>query len=39
MSDAYESIKQGLEDALAHAKGNDVGARVPQVELGRSARA
>ena len=27
MSEAYNSIKQGLEDALAHAKGKDVGAR------------
>ena len=33
MSEAYNSIKQGLEDALAHAKGKDVGARVHQVEV------
>ena len=33
MSEAYDSIKQGLEDALAHAKGKDAGARVHQVEV------
>ena len=33
MSAAYDSIKQGLEDALAHAEGKDVGARVHQVEV------
>lgn len=33
MSDAYRSIKQGLEDALAHAKGKDVGACVHQIEV------
>lgn len=33
MSDAYKNIKQGLEDALAHAKGKDAGARVHQVEV------
>ncbi len=33
MSNAYKSIKQGLEYALAHAKGKDVGARVLQVEV------
>ena len=33
MSEAYNSIKQGLEDALAHAKGEDVGARVHRVEV------
>lgn len=33
MSDAYDSIKQGLEDALAHAKGKDIDARVHQVEV------
>ena len=33
MSEAYDSIKQGLEDALAHAEGKDVGARVHQVEV------
>jgi putative transcriptional regulator len=33
MSDAYKSIKQGLEEALAHAKGHDVGARVHQIDV------
>ena len=33
MSEAYNSIKQGLEDALAHAKGEDVDARVHHVEV------
>ena len=33
MSEAYNSIKQGLEDALAHAKGKDVGTRVHKVEV------
>jgi putative transcriptional regulator len=33
MSDAYKSIRQGLEGALAHAKGKDVGARVHQVSV------
>lgn len=33
MSDAYQSIKKGLEDALAHAKGQDTGARVHQIEV------
>jgi putative transcriptional regulator len=33
MSDAYRSIKRGLEEALAHAKGNDTDARVHQVEV------
>lgn len=32
MSDAYQSIKKGLEDALAHAEGRDTGARVHQIE-------
>ena len=32
MSEAYNSIKQGLEDALAHAKGKDAGARIHTVE-------
>tara|TARA_R110000850_G_scaffold64116_4_gene144312 strand:+ start:1090 stop:1383 length:294 start_codon:yes stop_codon:yes gene_type:complete len=33
MSDAYKSIRQGLEDALAHARGRDPGARVHQVNV------
>ena len=33
MSDAYKSIKQGLEDALAHAKGQDVGAQIHRIEV------
>lgn len=33
MSDAYKSIKKGLEESLAHAKGKDAGARVHQVEV------
>ncbi|MCY4301152.1 MAG: hypothetical protein OXC68_05365 [Aestuariivita sp.] len=33
MSDADESVKQGLEDAHVYAKGNDFGARVHQVEV------
>ena len=33
MSDAYNSIKQGLEEALAHATGEDIGARVHKVEV------
>lgn len=42
MNDAYKSIKQGLEDALAHAKGKDVGARPtvggPGAKCGRDPR-
>lgn len=30
---AYESIMQGLNEALDHAKGNDIGARVHKVEV------
>lgn len=30
---AYDSIKQGLEEAMAFAEGKDVGARVHQVEV------
>lgn len=30
---AYESIKQGLNEALAFAEGKDTGARVHQVEV------
>ncbi len=33
MSDAYQSIKKGLEDALAHARGQDTGARVHQIDV------
>ena len=33
MTDAYTSIKKGLEDALSHANGIDVGARVHLVEV------
>ncbi len=33
MSDAYKSIKQGLEGALAHARNEDTGARVHEVEV------
>ena len=32
MSEAYDSIKRGLEDALAHAEGKNAGARVHTVE-------
>ena len=32
MSEAYDSIKQSLEDALAHADGKNAGARVHTVE-------
>lgn len=30
---AYESIMQGLNEALAHAQGKDVGARVHVIEV------
>lgn len=30
---AYESIMQGLNEALAHAKGKDVGAQVHQIAV------
>jgi len=33
MSKAYDSIRKGLEEALAHAKGEDVGARVHSVDV------
>ena len=33
MSAAYDSIKQGLEDALAHAEGKNAGSRVHKVEV------
>ena len=33
MSEAYRSILQGLDEALAHADGRDVGARVRDVEV------
>jgi len=32
MTDAYNKIKQGLENALAQAKGKDIGARIIQEE-------
>jgi putative transcriptional regulator len=33
MSKAYNSIRKGLEEALAHAKGEDVGARLHKVDV------
>ena len=33
MSDAYESIMRGLNEALDHAQGKDTGARVHQVKV------
>ena len=33
MSDAYRSIRQGLEEALAHAQGENVGAVEHRVEI------
>ena len=33
MSKAYDSVKKGLEEALAHAKGQDVGARVHAIDV------
>jgi putative transcriptional regulator len=30
---AYDSIRKGLEDALAHAKGEKTGARVHQIDV------
>ena len=30
---AYESIMQGMNEALDHAKGKDIGARVDKVEV------
>lgn len=33
MNDAYKSIKKGLEESLAHAKGNEAGARLHQVKV------
>jgi putative transcriptional regulator len=30
---AYESIMQGLNEALDHARGRDIGAQVHQVEI------
>lgn len=35
MCDAYNSIKQGLADALAYAKDKDVGARVTGIDRER----
>jgi putative transcriptional regulator len=33
MMSAYESIMQGLNEALDHAKGKEIGARVHKVEV------
>ncbi len=33
MSEAYKSIKRGLEDALAHANGKDTGTPVQQIDV------
>ena len=33
MTEAYDSIRKGLEEALAHAKGKKTGARVHQVDV------
>jgi putative transcriptional regulator len=33
MTKAYDSIKKGLSEALAHARGDDVGAVVHQVRV------
>ncbi|MEE4210401.1 MAG: helix-turn-helix domain-containing protein [Parvularcula sp.] len=33
MMSAYESIKRGLTEAIAHADGKETGARVHQVEV------
>ena len=33
MTKAYDSIKKGLSEALAHAKGGEVGAAVHQVRV------
>lgn len=33
MTEAYKSIRKGLEEALAHAKGKDAGARVHRVKV------
>jgi len=33
MSDAYKSIRKGLEEALAHAEGKETGARVRKVRI------
>jgi putative transcriptional regulator len=33
MSDASKSIKKGLEEALAHAKGKKTGARVHRIKV------
>ncbi|MBA3070167.1 MAG: helix-turn-helix domain-containing protein [Hyphomonas sp.] len=33
MSDAYKSIRKGLEESLAHAKGKKTGARVHAVTV------
>lgn len=33
MSDAYKSIRKGLEEALAHAGGKETGARVRKIRI------
>ncbi len=33
MSDAYKSIRKGLEEALAHAGGKKTGARVRKIRI------
>jgi putative transcriptional regulator len=33
MTKAYESIRRGLEEALAHAKGEKTGARVHRIRI------
>lgn len=33
MTKAYDSIRKGLEEALAHARGEDAGARVHKVDV------
>lgn len=33
MSEAHDSIKRGLEEALAHANGRATGARVHEIEV------
>jgi len=33
MSNAYKSIKKGLEEALSYAKGENISARVHEVEV------
>lgn len=33
MSDVFESIKRGLEEAIEHAKGKDTGARIYNLDI------